>query len=373
MGVIHFCDTTLRDGEQAAGVVFTQEEKRNILRLLAEAGVEQAEIGIPAMGREEQEVIRSLVEMQLPMQLFTWNRALPKDIDASREAGIHWVHLSLPTSDLQIQMKLGYSREKAVTLIRRAIAYAQEKEMEVSVGFEDASRSSLSFLLELIQRLYADGVRRFRYADTVSQLTPFSAQKIIKKIVRESPPDIELEIHCHNDFGLATANTLAALAAGAKWASTTVLGLGERAGNASLEEVVMAWKHLYEGTVNVNPAYLPLLAETVSRASGRKLPEAKPIVGPLVYTHESGIHVDGVLKNRSLYQSFDPSEVGRDHRIVLGKHSGTHTIAYLLQQQGIQVDPKQGQKLLQQVRTLATHKKRPLGVSELIGLLDKSV
>lgn len=373
MGLIHICDTTLRDGEQAAGVVFSPEEKRKIVKLLAEAGVEQAEIGIPAMGKEEQEVIGSIVDMQLPMQLLTWNRALKQDIDASRATGVNWVHLSIPTSDIQIKSKLGRSRREVVTMVRRAVDYAKRFDLRVSVGFEDASRAYTPYIIELIHLLYGDGIRRFRYADTVSVLTPSATQSAIAKIVAECPEDVQLEIHCHNDFGLAAANTLAALSAGAKWASTTILGLGERAGNASLEEVVMAWRHLYQGKVNVNPALLHPLAQAVSQASGRTLPESKPIVGTLVYTHESGIHVDGFLKNRATYQSFDPVEVGRDHRFVLGKHSGSNTIVYLLKQEGIRIDKSQGKELLERVRTLAARTKRTVEVSELIGILRQTL
>lgn len=366
MGSVKFCDTTLRDGEQAAGVVFTATEKQTILRMLAEAGVEQAEVGIPAMGKEEQSVIRSLIELDLPIQLITWNRATKQDIDAARNAGSDWVHLSIPTSDIQMNSKLRLNRKETINTIRRAVDYAQTFNLQVSVGLEDASRAFLPYLIEMINLLYQDGIRRFRYADTVSALTPPTTLFNISHILRETPSNIQLEIHSHNDFGLATANTLAALSAGAKWASTTVLGLGERAGNASLEEVAMAWQHLYKESVSVKPSFFLPLANIVSRASGRKLPEAKPIVGSLVYTHESGIHVDGLLKNRDNYQSFDPLEIGRDHQFIVGKHSGYKTIAYFLNKEGIEIDKGMGQELLEYVRKLTNQKKRPVEIPELV-------
>lgn len=368
MKSIKFCDTTLRDGEQTAGVVFTTEEKKWIIKLLAESGVEQAEIGVPAMGTCEQEVIRSIVEMDLPIQLITWNRALKGDIDASRKTGINWVHLSIPTSDIQMQHKLKLNRVEILFMIREAVDYAKKFDLEVSVGFEDASRASLSYVIDLINILHMDGVRRFRYADTLSVLTPAKTEFNIKKILEECPEDIQLEIHCHNDFGLSTANTLAALSAGANWASTTILGLGERAGNASLEEVVMAWRHLYKGEVNIDSTYLHPLANMVSQASGREIPVSKPIVGSNVFTHESGIHIDGLLKNHSTYQTFDPIEVGQTHRFVIGKHSGINTIAYFLQKEGINLDRNQGIEILKQVRKMSNNKKRPLEVQELKGL-----
>lgn len=365
MSAIKICDTTLRDGEQAAGVVFSSEEKKTILKLLAAAGVEQAEVGIPAMGKDEQAVISSLIDMNLPIQLITWNRANKRDIDAARQTGADWVHLSIPTSDIQMKSKLGLNRREIIHMIRSAVAYAQNFDLQVSVGLEDASRAYHPYIIEMITVLHKDGIRRFRYADTVSALTPVDAQTNIQKILNACPENIELEIHCHNDFGLATANTLAALSAGAKWASTTILGLGERAGNASLEEVAMAWSHLHKQQVNIHSSFLLPLADEVSRASGRKLPEAKPIVGSLVYTHESGIHVDGLLKNRQTYQSFDPNEVGLDHQFIAGKHSGFQTISYLLNKEGIKLDKTIGQELLTYVRKTANQTKRPVGIPEL--------
>lgn len=370
MKPIKFCDTTLRDGEQAAGVVFSPEEKREIVRQLAKAGVEQAEIGIPAMGEEERAVIRSIVEMGLPIQLSAWNRALKEDIDASLQTGVSWVHLTIPTSDLQIKAKLHMNRQEIVSMIRRAVSYAQQFNLGVSVGFEDASRAYTPFLAELVLILYSDGIRRFRYADTVSMLQPVTMREKIRSILGECPEDVELEVHCHNDFGMATANTLTALEAGALWASTTVTGIGERAGNASMEEVALAWKHLYGGRTGLDTIHFKELAELVSAAAGRPLPPAKPIVGPMVFTHESGIHVDGMLKNRETYQSFDPVEVGAEHRFVLGKHSGWKTVAHILRQKGIRPERELSDELMREVRLEADRNKRLIEPDELMKLLD---
>jgi len=371
---IQFCDTTLRDGEQTAGVVFTAYEKQMIATLLADAGIEQAEVGIPAMGVEEQKVIHSLVEMQLPIQLITWNRAVKADIDASIQTGVNWVHISIPTSEIMMKHKLKRNKEEIALQIQRVVAYAQSFNLHVSVGFEDASRSSLSFLMELIHLLYQNGVKRFRYADTVSALYPYTAERNIKELVRNCPEDIELEIHCHNDFGLATANTLAAIQAGAKWASTTVGGIGERAGNAAFEEVAMAWKHLYNGKINVDTTYFHSLSDMVFQSSGRQIPEAKPIVGSKVFTHESGIHVDGLLKYSKTYQTFDPMEVGQNHHFVLGKHSGLKAIYYFLEQEGIQLETGKAQVLLDYVRSNMNETKKTMEIAELksvIFQLDK--
>ncbi|OIJ21245.1 homocitrate synthase [Anaerobacillus alkalidiazotrophicus] len=371
MKQIKFCDTTLRDGEQAAGVVFSLQEKKAILSLLADAGVEQAEIGIPAMGLEEQRDIHSLINMNLPIQLITWNRATTSDIDASVSVGANWTHLSIPTSDVQMQRKMNRNKEEIMYMIQKVVEYALNKNVEVSVGFEDASRADHHFLIKLIEQLSYIGVKRFRYADTVSALQPFDMYENIESIIKACP-NIELEIHAHNDFGLATANTLAAIKAGAKWASTTIMGLGERAGNAPLEEVVMAWKHLYKGETVIDTRLFHALAQIVSEASGRVLSESKPIVGSMVYAHESGIHVDGLLKSRETYQTFDPVEVGQDHSFLLGKHSGLSSLQYFLEKEGILVDKNTGKELLKRVRSLANHTKKTIELTDLKNLINQT-
>ncbi|WP_334076726.1 homocysteine methyltransferase [Paenibacillus sanfengchensis] len=367
MRKLRICDTTLRDGEQSAGVSFTLREKLNILTLLAECGVEQAEVGIPAMGKEEQRHIAAMAELELPVKLMTWNRALPQDIDKARETGVSWCHLSIPVSPVQLNSKLGWSGREALCRVLKAAEYARNMNMTVSVGLEDASRGDPLFLRELIFLLYRElGITRFRYADTLSLHHPASMGNAIAGLRADIPPDVELEVHCHNDFGLATANTLCGLAAGAVWASTTATGLGERAGNAPLEEVVMAWRHLYGGECGVKTDRLQALGETVALASGRRLPEGKPILGTMIFSHESGIHVDGLAKNPETYQSFDPLELGREHRIVLGTHSGKSSLRHVLAGKGIVADALTSEKLLRRVHRQAREQKRNVEPEELL-------
>lgn len=359
------CDTTLRDGEQAAGVVFTYEEKKKTMEIMAKSGIDQAEAGIPAMGEEELNDLQRLAALDFPIVLSTWNRAVKEDLDKAYQTGIKRAHVSIPTSPVQMKAKLGMNPEQVEERIRKAVAYGQEKGLLISVGLEDASRADQDFLIYLMKKLVGDGVQRFRYADTVSVLNPVTTSQRMERIIQSLPKDVELEIHCHNDFGLATANTLAALSSGVQWASTTVIGLGERAGNAALEEVVMAWRHLYQGEDGIDATYLQPLAAFVSKASGRKLSEAKPIVGSMVFAHESGIHVDGLLKNPQTYQSFDPGEIGRKHQFVPGKHSGFHAIVYFLQQEGIEVDFNKRDELMKRIRLRALRKKRALHIPEV--------
>jgi homocitrate synthase NifV len=350
---LKLCDTTLRDGEQAAGVSFTRAEKLEIAKLLSECGVEQAEVGIPAMGKREQEDITAIAELGLPMKMMTWNRAMNSDIDKARATGVNWSHVSIPVSEIQLQGKLGLTPAEGLTKLLRAAEYGLQLGMTVSVGMEDSSRANMGFLVELVNALYKEGIRWFRYADTVSAHHPGLMAERVSTLLGAVPVDVELEVHCHNDFGLAAANTLSGIAAGAVWASTTVAGIGERTGNAAMEEVAMAWRYLYGGECRVRSELLKVMADKVIAASGRSVGDAKPIVGQLAFTHESGIHVDGLMKEKATYQTFDPSEVGRAHRFVLGKHSGSGGVAHVLKQQGSEVSADTVGRLLERVREYA--------------------
>ncbi|KHL95595.1 homocysteine methyltransferase [Paenibacillus sp. IHB B 3415] len=357
MKSLKLCDTTLRDGEQAAGVSFTRAEKLEIAKLLSECGVEQAEVGIPAMGKREQEDIAAIAELGLPMKLMTWNRSVPGDIDKAKATGVNWSHVSIPVSEIQLQGKLGLSQREGLNKLLRAVEYGLRQDMTVSVGMEDSSRADMNFLIEVVNTLYKEGIRRFRYADTVSAHHPGQMADRVSRLRGAVPDDVELEVHCHNDFGLACANTLSGIAAGAVWASTTVAGIGERTGNAAMEEVAMAWRYLYGGECAVRLELLKGLADKVIAASGRSVGDAKPIVGQLAFTHESGIHVDGLMKEKSTYQSFDPAEVGRAHRFVLGKHSGSGGVTHVLERRGLEVSADTAGRLLEKVREYAEARK----------------
>ena len=356
-------DTTLRDGEQTAGVAFTADEKIAIARSLDKMGVPEIEVGIPVMGTGEIEVIQEIADARLNTRLMVWGRMCEADIEAAVRSRVRFVNLSVPVSDIQINRKLHRDRAWVLAQINRCIPLALDYGMAVSIGCEDASRADEDFVREVMATAEMAGARRLRFADTMGVLDPFSTWSRIARLRAASA--IEIEIHAHNDLGLATANTLAAIKAGATHANTTVNGLGERAGNAPLEEVVMGLRHLYGIETGIDTRHLLVTSEMVAIASGRMVALNKSIVGAAVFTHESGIHVDGLIKSAMNYESFSPAELGRTHSTVLGKHSGVHAVKDAYGRIGLKLSAESAQFVLEKIRRHAMQTKHSPSTQEL--------
>ncbi len=368
MPPIYINDTTLRDGEQAAGVAFTVAEKVMFAAMLDAIGVQELEVGIPAMGSTEAEAISQMMRLGLKTQLTSWNRAVQSDIDASLACGLQRVHISVPVSEIQIAVKFQGDSQQVFDRLRQTVSYACDRGLYVSVGGEDSSRADAGFLAKVAAAAQEWGASRFRFCDTVGILDPLMTYEKVQHLV--SQLTIPVEMHTHNDLGMATANAIAGIRAGATSVNTTVNGLGERAGNAALEEVVMALKRIYGISTGIDTRRFHEVSEFVVKASGFDLPPWKAIVGKNAFAHESGIHGHGVLQNPSAYEPFSPEEVGRERSLVLGKHSGKHILTNMLQQYGISLSLEETRSLLDAVRDLSVQLKRSLTPSELLSLIS---
>ncbi|MBC2575617.1 homocitrate synthase [Peptostreptococcus canis] len=363
---LKFVDTTLRDGEQTAGVVFANSEKLMIAEMLSDLGINQLEVGIPTMGGDEKEAIKQIVKKNLKSSIMAWNRAVIGDIQQSIDCGVDAVAISISVSDIHIQNKLKTSREWVLEQMVKATEYAKKNGLYVSVNGEDASRADEDFLIEFIECAKKAGADRFRFCDTVGVMDPFTIRKKIENIYNATKFDIEM--HTHNDFGMATANAIGGVLGGANYVGVTVNGLGERAGNAALEEVLMALIHVLKFDSKIDTRRFKELSEYVSRASGRELPAWKAIVGSNMFRHESGIHADGALKDPKNYEAFDPSEVGLERQIVIGKHSGKAAIVNKFLEYDIELSDSDSVTMLEQIRSTSVKLKRSLFDKEIVSI-----
>jgi len=365
---LHIIDTTLRDGEQAPGVVFSFDEKLRIAALLDEAGVKELEVGTPIMGENEQTVIREIVKAGFRFQSTCWGRATEEDMVAAEKTGAGRMNISFPVSDIQ-QVSIDKNRKWVMERIKPMMAFARERFDFVAVGAQDASRANRAFLHQFITACLAEGANRIRIADTVGTLNPMSTMDLFSWLVHEFP-GVEFEFHGHNDLGMATANTVSAALAGCASSSLTVNGLGERAGNACLEEVAAAMKVSAQSDCGIQLDKLQELCKTVSELSLRKLPESKPIVGEMICRHESGIHCRSLVRNELSYQAFNPADFGRETELVFGKHSGSGGLNHYLRSKGILISKEQLQYIMFRMKEIAHKAKKALDYEDALMLLN---
>ena len=367
----HIIDTTLRDGEQAPGVVFNLDEKLRIAGMLEDCGIKELEVGTPAMGKDELHMIREIIQAGFRFDKTCWARAKEFDIEESAKTGASRINISFPVSDVQLYA-MGRNTDWVMNQLRPIISFARQRFDFIAIGAQDASRANREFLNEFISACLSEGVDRIRLADTVGILNPFSTVQLFSS-VSEKFPFVDFEFHGHNDLGMATANSLAALLSGANSVSATVNGLGERAGNAFLEEIAAALKVSAGVDCGIHLSGMQELCCFVAEASSKPIYPSKPIVGDMICRHESGIHCNSLLKNELTYQPFLSSEIGRSTEMVLGRHSGGGTIRHMLEKQNLKMTDRQTALLTEQVKSLSFRKKRELRVDELINLANNLI
>ncbi len=328
-------DTTLRDGEQTPGVCLRTPEKLQIARKLDELGLHQIEAGFPVVSREEKRSVKAIADENLDAQILALSRTKKEDIDTAIDCDVDGIITFLGTSALHLKHKLNVTPEDALNICMNSIEHAKDHGLFVAFSAEDATRTDLDFLKNVYKKAEIYGADRVHIADTVGAISPQGMDYLVRELRKEI--DIEIALHCHNDFGMAVSNCISGLLAGATAVSTTVNGIGERAGNTSLEELVMTLLLIYGVDLDYNIGVFYELSQMVEKLTNMKVPDNKPIVGKNVFRHESGIHVDAVIEEPLTYEPFLPELIGHQRRIVLGKHSGCRAVKAKLDECGIAV------------------------------------
>ncbi len=339
--------------------------------MLSEVGIREIEAGIPAMGENELSDIQAIADQNLPLRLLTWSRARKSDIDLAARSGADAIHISFPVSDIHLNA-WGKTRGWVLDEMATIVNYAKQSFDSISIGAQDASRTKFTDLMIFAARARSLGIQRIRLADTVGVLTPMKTHQMISAL-KEALPTMEWEIHAHNDFGMAVGNTIAAIEAGCQNASVTVNGLGERAGNAALEEVMIGLRYGLDAQNTWNTHGLAKLSDYVAHASDRSIADCKPVVGERVFRHESGIHCTALMRDRRTYEAFSPSEVGRpEMTFTIGRHSSRPVVEAYLKQHHLNLPHSfKWEPFIEEIRTLSKARKGPLNLEDIKQLHNK--
>ena len=363
---VRIFDTTLRDGEQSPGVSLSPDQKLTIAKKLDALGVDALEAGFPMVSTGEQQAIKMITGAGLNAEICGLARANKKDIDAAVDVGLNYIHTFIATSHIHMEYKLKLTRDEVLSKAIEAVEYGKSRGLQVEFSAEDATRSDREFLKKVFSEVAKAGADRIDIPDTVGYSTPQYIAEITKDAIAVT--NLPVSVHCHDDFGLAVANAISGIQAGASCAHVTINGIGERAGNTSLEEFVMSLQCLqfnekYETGINTE-----LLYETsrfVSKLVGMTVQPNKAIVGENAFGHESGIHTHGVLSNPLTYEPISPELVGRKRWLKVGKHAGIHGMNAMLEEYGIEPGEEQAKQILDKVKSIGDQGKQVTDVELL--------
>ena len=370
---VRIFDTTLRDGEQTPGVSLSPEKKLNIAKKLDELGIDAIETGFPVISDGERAGVKMITSANLKAELCGLARTNKKDIDAVIDCGLNYIHTFIATSDIHLEYKLKMTRDEALSKAIEAVEYGKSRGLQVEFSAEDATRTDREFLKKVFGEVAKAGADRIDIPDTVGYSTPQYIAEITKDAIDATK--LPVSVHCHNDFGLAVANAISGIQAGAQCAHVTINGIGERAGNASLEEFVMALNSLQfeqKWETNINTKLLYETSRYVSKLVGITVQPNKAIVGENAFGHESGIHTHGVLSNPLTYEPISPEVVGRTRWLQVGKHAGIHGMNAMLKEYGVEPNDEQTKQILDQVKSIGDQGKQVTEV-ELLSIANEVI
>ncbi|MBU0577020.1 homoaconitate hydratase [Patescibacteria group bacterium] len=346
---IDIYDVTLRDGEQHPNVHFTMKDKLLLVEKMVDFGITMIEGGFPATSQEEFETLQEIITSYPQVKIYAFCRLKKEDIDLAVKSGAKYIVTFIPSSELLLEKKLGIQLDTALERVNEVVRYAKSLGLYVRFGCEDATRTPIARLKKIYDVAVEAGADAIGIADTLGVMTPSSMTPFIKMMC-EMYPGIKIAAHCHNDYGLATANTLAAIEAGASRAHTSLCGIGERAGNASFEELITILKYQYNYQFNFKFEKLHELTEALYKIAKIPRPHIKAVCGKHSFTHESGIHVQGLLKDEATYSPFPAQDIGRETQIALGKHSGKANIEFLAKKHKISITDIKTKKALKDLK-----------------------